>query len=325
MEDLATLVRLPSGTLEIFEGPRVAIPTAALNGLTEIRVDSSTLESKLLVSPSISPIFNQINHPQFMDPPMQGLTVIPDGETERLLGQQRVCGLGEDGRGEASNNPASGRDLSASPGTDPLEVLDHVCDQITSDQPCINPINTLSGPTEEYVSTPRPDSLLVDDRQCTDTNTLAFPTPNRIPTSSPTTFCVLAPQDKLHLALTSWLRNMEKLSHFLDRLQKIASSALAEHQSRQVATLRATFKRQQEHFIEFLHSSEDFICRYLLDISAEIQRQSSYLAVLKRRLNMAKDLRRQIVDLRRTYESVTIATMRDVRTKGKEFSSHLSS
>ena len=264
-------------------------------------MDSRTLEPELPVSPSISSVLNRITHPQDLDPPMQGHTVIPDGETERL-------------------------DLLASPGTDPLGVLDHTYEQITGGQPCINPINTLSGPTEEYVSAPRPDSLLVDDRQCIDTiNAMPFPTQNHIPTSSPTTFRVLAPPDKLHSTLTSWLRNMEKLSHFLDRLQKLASSVPAEHQSRQVATLCATFNKQQERFIEFLRSSEDFACRYLLDISAEIQSQSSYLAVLKKRSNMAKNLRRQIVDIRRTYEYVTIATMRDVRTKGKEVSSHLPS
>jgi hypothetical protein len=111
---------------------------------------------------------------------------------------------------------------------------------------------------------------------------------------------------------------MERLSDFLDRLQKLASSAPAEHQSQQVAMLCATFKKYQVRFIELLRLSEEFAGLYLLDISAEIQRQSSFLAVLKKRSDTAKTLRRRIVDLRRTYKSGTIVLMRYVRTKGNE-------
>jgi hypothetical protein len=225
---------------------------------------------------------------------MQGLTVTPDGETERL-------------------------DILANPGTDPLEVPDYAYEQTTGDQPHINLINTPCGPTEEYASTPRPDSPFVDGWQCVSaTNALPSLAQEQIPMSSPTTFRVLAPPKKLHSTLTSLLRNMERLSDFLDRLQKLASSAPAEHQSQQVAMLCATFKKHQVRFIELLRLSEEFAGLYLLDISAEIQRQSSFLAVLKKRSDTAKTLRRRIVDLRRTYKSGTIVLMRYVRTKGNE-------
>ena len=302
VEDVAKLVRSPSWTPEIFEGaswaPPVDVLTTALAGRAGMRVDSSTLQPELL-SPSISSVLNRINQRQDPDQPMQGLTVIPDGETENL-------------------------DVSNSHGSNPLEVPDHAYEQFTGYQPCIKPINTLSGPAEEYVTTPHPDSLFVDDRKCVNTiNTLLFPTQDHIPTSPPIPFRVLAPSNKLRPTLRSLLRNMEKLSHFLDRLQKLASFTPAEQQSQQVAMLCATFEKHHVRFIELLRLSEDFARLYLLDISAEIQRQSSFLAVLKKRSDTAKDLRRQIVDLRRTYKSGTIASMRDVRTKGKEATSHL--
>ena len=302
MEDVATFVRSPSLTPETFEGasgaPPVDVLTTALAGHTGTRVDSSTLESELL-SPSISSVLNRINQRQDPDQPMQGLTVIPDCETEKP-------------------------DVSSSPGSDPLEVPDHAYEQVTGYQPCIDPINTLSGPAEEHVTTPHPDSLDVDDQKCVDTtNTLLFLAQDHIPTPPPTPFRVLAPPDKFRSTLTSLLRNMEKLSHFLDRLQKLPPSAPAGHQSQQVAMLCATFKTHQVRSIDLLRLSEEFAGLYLLDISAEIQRQSSFLAVLKMRSDMAKTLRRQVVDLRRTYKFGTIAPMRDVRTKGKEVTSHL--
>jgi len=238
MENMVTPACSPLGTLRIFEGASAAPPmdilTTALTGQTGMRMDSSTLEPELLVSPSISSILNQVNHPQDPHQPMQGPTVIPDGETERL-------------------------DISANLGTDPLELPDHAYRPITGGQPCINPINTLSGLTEEYVSTLCPDSQFIDDWQCVNaTNTLPLPTQNHIPMSSPTHFRVLAPPDKLHLKLTSLTRNMEKLSHLLDHLQKLASSAPAEHQSWQVVTLCAMFTELQVRFIKILWLGEEF-------------------------------------------------------------------
>ena len=120
--------------------------------------------------------------------------------------------------------------------------------------------------------------------------------------------------------LSSWLKNMNKLSSLIDRLGGLASSAPEKHRSqlsRKVATLRATFKKQQERCIDFLQLSEEYADKYLLDISTEIRQQSSFLDMLEKRLDMAKTLRQQAVDLRRSYESGTVATMKDVRTTGK--------
>lgn len=121
--------------------------------------------------------------------------------------------------------------------------------------------------------------------------------------------------------LSSWLKNMKKLSSLIDCLEELASSAPEEHQSRlsrNVETLvRATFKKQQERCIDFLQLSEEYADKYLLNISAEIRQQSSFLDMLEKRLDMAKTLRQQAADLPRSYELGTVTTMKDVRTTGK--------
>ena len=130
-------------------------------------------------------------------------------------------------------------------------------------------------------------------------------------------FCPVLAMDP---TLSSWLKNMNKLSSLIDRLEELASSAPEEHRSqisRTVATLRTTFKKQQERCIEFLQLSEEYADKYLLDFSAEIRQQSSFLDMLEKRLDMAKTLRQQAVDLRRSYESGTVATMKDLRATGK--------
>jgi hypothetical protein len=113
---------------------------------------------------------------------------------------------------------------------------------------------------------------------------------------------------------------MNKLSDLIDRLHELASAAPSDYKpqlDRQVAALRATFKRQQERCVEFLQLSEEYANRYLLDISAEIQQQSSFLDMLEKRLDMAKTLRSQAVDLRKSYELGTVDAMKKVRETGK--------
>ena len=113
---------------------------------------------------------------------------------------------------------------------------------------------------------------------------------------------------------------MNKLSSLIDRLHELASAAPAEHRSqllRQVVALRAMFKRQQERFIEFLQLSEEFADKYLLDISAEVQQQSEVLNNLEERLEAAKTLHKEAIDLQMFYESKTVATMKDLCVSGK--------
>ena len=113
---------------------------------------------------------------------------------------------------------------------------------------------------------------------------------------------------------------MNKLSSLIDRLHELASAAPAEHRSqllRRVVALRAMFKRQQERFIKFLQLSEEFADKYLLDISAEVEQQSNVLNNLEERLEAAKKLHEEAIDLQTFYESGTVATMKDLRASGR--------
>ena len=75
--------------------------------------------------------------------------------------------------------------------------------------------------------------------------------------------------------------------------------------------------------MEFLTLSDEYANKYLLDISDEIQRQSSFLDKLEERLEAAKKLRKEAVDLQTFYESETVATMKKFRAKGKATSCRL--
>jgi hypothetical protein len=126
--------------------------------------------------------------------------------------------------------------------------------------------------------------------------------------------------DKWRPALSSWLKNTNKLDGNINRLQELAFSAPPEHQSQllnKVAALRAMFERQQERFIEFLQLSEKYADEYLLDIAAEIQQQSTILNNLEKRLEAAKQLHGEAVDLKMFYEAGTVAAMKDLRATGK--------
>jgi hypothetical protein len=128
------------------------------------------------------------------------------------------------------------------------------------------------------------------------------------------------PPDKLHPTLSSWLKNISKLDGLINRLQDLASSAPTDHRSQllnKVAALRATFKKQQERCIEFLQLNEDYANKYLLNIDAEVRQQSVLLDNLEERLEAAKKLHGDAVDLQMLYESGTVASMNDFCATGK--------
>ena len=143
--------------------------------------------------------------------------------------------------------------------------------------------------------------------------------------------CSLAPRiqppsDELHPTLSSWLKNINKLDSLINRLQDLSSSAPTDHRSQlldTVATLRATFEKQQDRYIEFLQLSEDYANKYLLDIDAEIRQQSTLLDNMEERLEAAKKLHGDAVDLKMLYESGTVASMNDLRATGKTVSRSL--
>ena len=131
----------------------------------------------------------------------------------------------------------------------------------------------------------------------------------------------------MYPTLSSWLENINKLDGLINILQDLASSAPTDHRSQllnKVATLRVTFKKQQERCIEFLQLSEDYANRYLLDIDDEIRQQSVLLDNLEERLEAAKKLHGDAVDLQMLYESGTVASMDDFCARGKTVSPPLS-
>jgi hypothetical protein len=128
------------------------------------------------------------------------------------------------------------------------------------------------------------------------------------------------PPDKLHPTLSSWLNNITKLEGLINRLQDLASSAAIEHRPQllnKVAALRETFKEQEERCIKFLQLSEDYANKYLRDIDAEVRQQRALLDNLEERLEAAKKLHGDAVDLQMLYESGTVACMNDIRATGK--------
>lgn len=151
---------------------------------------------------------------------------------------------------------------------------------------------------------------------CDGANMQHSSTQGHVSTSQSSLSCILAPPEKLHPTLSCWIKNMNKLSSLVDRIQELAPSVPTEHQSqllRHVTALRATSKKQQEQFTEFLQLSEEYASEYLLDIDAYIQQQSSFLAKLERRLEAAKKLRGEAAELQMLYESGTVATMKNFR------------
>ena len=125
--------------------------------------------------------------------------------------------------------------------------------------------------------------------------------------------------DTLPTTLSSWRRNMDRLSALIDRLSELAATAVLEHRRQlilQVAALRKNFRKQQERYVTFLRLTKTYSDRFLADISEEIQQQSSFLDALERRLDMAKNLREQAVHLLKSHEVGTLKSIMKVRHTG---------
>jgi len=173
---------------------------------------------------------------------------------------------------------------------------------------------------QQLVPGRQPESS-TDDPKCANTSGAQPSSAQKhVPMSQFTSLRVPQPPDKLHPTLSCWIKNMNKLSSLIDRLQNLASSAPAEQQSqllKHVVALRAMCKKQREHFMEFLQLSEEYANKYLLNIDATIQQHSDFLAKLEGRLEAATKLRGEAADLQMFYESETAATMKDLRATGK--------
>jgi len=120
----------------------------------------------------------------------------------------------------------------------------------------------------------------------------------------------------LEATLSSWLRNMSRLSTLIHQLSELAITAPPERRrqlTRRAAALRADFKRQRERFLAFLRLSKRYADKFVSDVSEEIQQQTSFLDALEKRLDTAKSLREQADHLRLSYEIDTVQSMKKVR------------
>ena len=150
-----------------------------------------------------------------------------------------------------------------------------------------SPSDLISSQSREHVPASLPDRLdppcklscnHMQESSPQRDNVISAPTQEHVPTSQFSPSCIPIPPDKLHPTLSCWIKNMNKLSSLIDRLQELASSAPEEQRSqllRQVVALRATSKKQKEHFTEFLQLSEEYANRYLLDIDRKSTRLNS--------------------------------------------------
>jgi hypothetical protein len=108
---------------------------------------------------------------------------------------------------------------------------------------------------------------------------------------------------------------MRKLDSLIDDLQGSVHFLVGEDRIfDKLAALNAMFKTQQVRFTEFVQLSEEYANKYLLDVSAKIQQQTTVLDNLEERLEAAKRLHGDAVDLQTFYESGTVANMKDLRT-----------
>ncbi|KAI0285443.1 hypothetical protein BGY98DRAFT_366161 [Russula aff. rugulosa BPL654] len=104
-------------------------------------------------------------------------------------------------------------------------------------------------------------------------------TGDRVRTSAIGHLALAPPPDKLHPTLSSWLKNINKLDGLINRLQDLASSAPTDHRSQllnKVATLRVTFKKQQERCIEFLQLSEIMLIDICSTLTPRFDNRASF-------------------------------------------------
>jgi hypothetical protein len=131
-------------------------------------------------------------------------------------------------------------------------------------------------------------------------------TPDRPSTPPPTTW-------------SSWVENMSRLSALTDDAEAIAASADTLDRwliTYQVSELRRDLEKQRERFTALLRLIKEYADMVLLDISEEIQQQSSLLDSLERRLDMVKILREEVVHLRKSYEVEALDPIKKPRRAG---------
>ena len=117
---------------------------------------------------------------------------------------------------------------------------------------------------------------------------------------------------------------MRKLSALIDDAEAIAASRawyshVKSEMDLQVSELREKLEKQRERFTALLRVTKEYADIVLSDVSEEIQQQSSLIDSLERRLDMAKTLREEAVQLRKSYEAGTLDPIKKFRRTGVTF------
>ncbi|KAI0038182.1 hypothetical protein FA95DRAFT_1613571 [Auriscalpium vulgare] len=128
--------------------------------------------------------------------------------------------------------------------------------------------------------------------------------------------CQTLPWQSLNPTLSSWKKLMKRLSTAISHVEELAGTAPAEHQASlqaQIVELHNALKRHQDRYEEFVKLSQEYAEQYLRDLSDEIRSQSAWLVLLERRLELAKTLRTDALDLKTSFEKGVCKELKGVR------------
>ncbi|KAI0049157.1 hypothetical protein FA95DRAFT_951366 [Auriscalpium vulgare] len=109
---------------------------------------------------------------------------------------------------------------------------------------------------------------------------------------------------QLHSTLSAWVENMRRLSGMIDAFQDISLAAPVNQQpglTQKVAEMRADLRMQRERHDAFLQLTREYADRYLEDIKDEVHSQRALLDMLEHRLDAAKQLRTDVVEMQRSF------------------------
>ncbi|KAI0050097.1 hypothetical protein FA95DRAFT_684484 [Auriscalpium vulgare] len=95
---------------------------------------------------------------------------------------------------------------------------------------------------------------------------------------------------------------MTRLAKAVDRVEELTNSAAEDQCPPLVPELRATLRKHEDRYREFVQLSKEYADRYLQDLSDEIRSQSAWLDLLERRLDLAKTRRRDTLDLKTSFD-----------------------
>ncbi|KAI0044485.1 hypothetical protein FA95DRAFT_254632 [Auriscalpium vulgare] len=94
--------------------------------------------------------------------------------------------------------------------------------------------------------------------------------------------------------LSKSISRVDELTHIAPENQRSSLAA-------QVAELRNTLRRHRERYETFVKLSKEYADEYLQGLSDEIKSQETWLARLERRLDLARQLQRNVAGLKESF------------------------